>query len=130
MKSLVEFSKVRQCSRLIAQIHLFADLESESIELLEDRPRHLRSGLPSQETKERFHEVEVSCNKMLDPGTKNLDRHDSTIMKCGSVNNSNRGLPNWCSLKGGVDLFEGATQIFLDSTADLFEGNTRSSVEA
>jgi uncharacterized protein YbcC (UPF0753/DUF2309 family) len=59
---------VRQSPGLIAQVHLFTDLETKSVELLNDGPGDLRTGLPWQSVHdgERFVHEPMRLNVVIE----------------------------------------------------------------
>ena len=96
-------AEVQQRARLVAQVHLLADLHPEAVEQLQRGAGHLVAGLAHQDLEEGLHEVEVGGHDVLDARSQHLDRHRAPVEQAGAVHDRDRGGPD----RVGLELGEG-----------------------
>ena len=76
-------AEVSQRARLVAQVHLLADLHPEAVEELQGGAGHLVAGLAHQDLEQGLHEVEVGGHDVLDARPQDLDRHRAPVVAGG-----------------------------------------------
>ena len=94
-------AEVHQRARLVAQVHLLADLHPEAVEQLQGGAGHLVAGLAHQDLEQGLHEVEVGRHDVLDVGAQHLDRHRAPVEEAGPVHDGDGGCPDRLGLELG-----------------------------
>ena len=127
---VLQAAEVRQRARLVAQVHLLADLHPEAVEQLQRGAGHLVAGLAHQDLEQRLHEVEVGGHHVLDVGPQHLDRHRAPVEEAGPVHHGDGGRPDRVGLELGERVAQRQAEVLLHPLAHVGERHRRARVEA
>ena len=117
-------------TRLVAQVHLLADLHPEAVEQLQGGAGHLVAGLAHQDLEQRLHEVEVGRHDVLDLGSQHLDRHRPPVEQAGPVHDGDGGRPDRVGVEVGERVAQRQPEVLLHPLAHVGERHRRARVEA
>ena len=128
--SLCSRRKWASAARLVAQVHLLADLHPEPVEQLQGGAGHLIPGLAHQDLEERLHEVEVGRHRVLDLGPQHLDGHLAPVVEPGPVHHRMDAVPIGTGSNSANRVAQRHPEVLLHPLADVGERHGRSGVEA
>ena len=123
-------AEVHERARLVAQVHLLADLHPEAVEQLQGGAGHLVAGLAHQDLEQRLHEVEVGGHGVLNARSQHLDRHRPPVQKTGPVHHGDGGRPDRVGLELGERVAQREAEVLLHPLAHVGERHRRARVEA
>ena len=122
---VLQTAEVHERTRLVAQVHLLADLDPEPVEQLQHVAGHLVPRLADQDLEERLHEVEVGGDDVLDVGPQHLDGHDTPVEEPSPVHDRDGGGADGFGIELGEGVAKGQAEVLFDPLAHVGERDRR-----
>ena len=123
-------AEVGQRARLVAQVHLLADLHPEAVEQLQGGAGHLVPGLAHQDLEQRLHQVEVGGHHVLDARPQHLDRHLRPSSRRARCTTAMEAVPIGSGSNSAKASLERQPEVVLHPLAHVGERHRRAGVEA